>query len=139
MCCRFDESTQHVELDYPRDMAMWKDVPYGGLDSAFKLNGTKYVVKLSILLNYIILVKIITFILWGYIRKLVLLTYIYLLGYFNSYYFMIFRNNLLLQREIILGVWRSTYEGKTPKSDSVSAILDGMPWQRRTQRISVRT
>ncbi|RWS17665.1 Matrix metalloproteinase-16-like protein [Dinothrombium tinctorium] len=31
---RFDEKTQKVELDYPRDMAIWKGVPYD-IDAAF--------------------------------------------------------------------------------------------------------
>ncbi|CAL4065532.1 unnamed protein product, partial [Meganyctiphanes norvegica] len=41
MYWRFDESIQHVELDYPRDMVMWSGVPYN-VDSAFKYNGTTY-------------------------------------------------------------------------------------------------
>ncbi|XP_055537460.1 matrix metalloproteinase-2 [Wyeomyia smithii] len=32
---RFDEDTNHVELDYPRDMSMWKGVGYN-IDSAFQ-------------------------------------------------------------------------------------------------------
>ncbi|KAA0201316.1 hypothetical protein HAZT_HAZT002594 [Hyalella azteca] len=36
---------EHVELDYPRDMSMWKGVPYDGIDAAFKLNGTTYFFK----------------------------------------------------------------------------------------------
>ncbi|KAF2351043.1 Peptidase M10 metallopeptidase [Trinorchestia longiramus] len=45
MYWRFDESVKHVELDYPRDMMMWKGVPYGSIDAAFKLNGTTYFFK----------------------------------------------------------------------------------------------
>lgn len=41
MYWRFDETVQHVELDYPRAMDMWRGVPYG-IDSAFKFNGTTY-------------------------------------------------------------------------------------------------
>ncbi|XP_050696961.1 matrix metalloproteinase-2-like [Eriocheir sinensis] len=41
MYWRFDESIQHVELDYPRAMDMWQGVPYN-IDSAFKHNGTTY-------------------------------------------------------------------------------------------------
>nr|XP_045617604.1 matrix metalloproteinase-2-like [Procambarus clarkii] len=41
MYWRFDETIQHVELDYPRAMDMWRGVPYG-IDSAFKFNGTTY-------------------------------------------------------------------------------------------------
>lgn len=41
MYWRFDETIQHVELDYPRAMDMWRGVPYN-IDSAFKHNGTTY-------------------------------------------------------------------------------------------------
>lgn len=41
MYWRFDETVQHVELDYPRAMDMWRGVPYG-IDAAFKFNGTTY-------------------------------------------------------------------------------------------------
>ncbi|KAK4289617.1 hypothetical protein Pmani_037423 [Petrolisthes manimaculis] len=41
MYWRFDETIQHVELDYPRAMDMWRGVPYN-IDSAFKFNGTTY-------------------------------------------------------------------------------------------------
>ncbi|XP_045126892.1 matrix metalloproteinase-2-like [Portunus trituberculatus] len=41
MYWRFDEAIQHVELDYPRAMDMWRGVPYN-IDSAFKHNGTTY-------------------------------------------------------------------------------------------------
>ncbi|XP_042236595.1 matrix metalloproteinase-25-like isoform X3 [Homarus americanus] len=41
MYWRFDETIQHVELDYPRDMDMWRGIPYG-IDAAFKFNGTTY-------------------------------------------------------------------------------------------------
>lgn len=33
--CRFDEDIGRVELDYPRDMAMWKGVGYN-IDSVFQ-------------------------------------------------------------------------------------------------------
>jgi len=35
MYWRFDEEIQHVELDYPRDMAMWRGVPYN-IDAVFQ-------------------------------------------------------------------------------------------------------
>lgn len=38
---RFDEETGKVELDYPRDMSMWKGVPYN-IDAVFQhTNGTE--------------------------------------------------------------------------------------------------
>jgi hypothetical protein len=35
MYWRFDEDEMHVELDYPRDMSMWRDIGYN-IDSAFQ-------------------------------------------------------------------------------------------------------
>jgi hypothetical protein len=35
MYWRFDEDEMHVELDYPRDMSMWKGIGYD-IDSAFQ-------------------------------------------------------------------------------------------------------
>lgn len=35
MTNRFDEETGKVELDYPRDMSMWKGVPYN-IDAVFQ-------------------------------------------------------------------------------------------------------
>ena len=35
MYWRFDETVQHVELDYPRDMSMWGGIP-SDIDSVFK-------------------------------------------------------------------------------------------------------
>jgi matrix metalloproteinase-16 (membrane-inserted) len=35
MYWRFDEEIQHIELDYPRDLAMWKGVPYN-VDAVFQ-------------------------------------------------------------------------------------------------------
>lgn len=32
---RFDEDEMQVELDYPRDMSMWRGIGYG-IDSAFQ-------------------------------------------------------------------------------------------------------
>lgn len=32
---RFDEDEMFVELDYPRDMSMWRGIGYG-IDSAFQ-------------------------------------------------------------------------------------------------------
>lgn len=32
---RFDEDEMHVELDYPRDMSMWRGIGYD-IDSAFQ-------------------------------------------------------------------------------------------------------
>ncbi len=40
MYWRFDESVQHVELDYPRDISIWKGVPYN-VDSAFRYTDGK--------------------------------------------------------------------------------------------------
>ncbi|KAL7635601.1 UNVERIFIED_CONTAM: hypothetical protein RMT77_014670 [Armadillidium vulgare] len=45
MYWRFEEGNiSHVELDYPRDMVMWRGVPYN-IDAAFKYNGTTYFFK----------------------------------------------------------------------------------------------
>lgn len=44
MYWRFDENEQRVELDYPRDMTIWKGVPYN-IDAAFQWNGTTYFFK----------------------------------------------------------------------------------------------
>lgn len=35
MYWRFDEDEMHVELDYPRDMSMWRGIGYD-IDSAFQ-------------------------------------------------------------------------------------------------------
>ena len=35
MYWRFDEDVGHVELDYPRDMSMWRGIGYN-IDSAFQ-------------------------------------------------------------------------------------------------------
>ena len=35
MYWRFDEEIQHIELDYLRDLAMWKGVPYN-MDAVFQ-------------------------------------------------------------------------------------------------------
>ena len=40
MYWRFDEEIQHIELDYPRDLAMWKGVPYN-VDSVFQARDKK--------------------------------------------------------------------------------------------------
>ncbi|XP_065577368.1 matrix metalloproteinase-2-like isoform X2 [Artemia franciscana] len=40
MYWRFDEEEQTVELDYPRDMSMWKGVPYN-IDSVFQWTDSK--------------------------------------------------------------------------------------------------
>jgi hypothetical protein len=40
MYWRYDEEVQHVELDYPRDMAMWKGVPYN-IDAVFQYHDKK--------------------------------------------------------------------------------------------------
>jgi len=43
--CRYDEEAGNVELDYPRDMSMWKGVPYN-IDSVFQYtNGKTYFFK----------------------------------------------------------------------------------------------
>ena len=40
MYWRYDEEAGSIELDYPRDMSMWKGVPYN-IDSVFRYkNGT---------------------------------------------------------------------------------------------------
>ena len=40
MYWRFDEDIQHVELDYPRDIQMWKGIPYN-LDAVFQWHNRK--------------------------------------------------------------------------------------------------
>lgn len=35
LICRFDEDLNHVELDYPRDMSIWRGIGYY-IDSAFQ-------------------------------------------------------------------------------------------------------
>ncbi len=40
MYWRFDEGIQHVELDYPRDLSMWKGVPEN-FDAVFQYNDQK--------------------------------------------------------------------------------------------------
>ena len=37
MYWRFDEGIQHVELDYPRDLDMWKGVPEN-FDAVFQVS-----------------------------------------------------------------------------------------------------
>jgi len=45
MYWRYDEEAGNVELDYPRDMSMWKGVPYN-IDSVFQYtNGKTYFFK----------------------------------------------------------------------------------------------
>lgn len=39
---RFDEDIGRVELDYPRDMAMWKGVGYN-IDSVFQWKDRKHI------------------------------------------------------------------------------------------------
>ena len=43
MYWRFDEGIQHVELDYPRDLSMWKGVPEN-FDAVFQVNKNIYYV-----------------------------------------------------------------------------------------------
>ena len=40
MYWRFDEDAENIELDYPRDMIMWKGVPYH-IDSVFQYTDKK--------------------------------------------------------------------------------------------------
>ena len=40
MYWRFDEEIQHIELDYPRDLAMWKGVPHN-VDAVFQTRDKK--------------------------------------------------------------------------------------------------
>ena len=40
MYWRYDEEVKHVELDYPRDMLMWKGVPYN-IDAVFQYHDRK--------------------------------------------------------------------------------------------------
>ena len=45
MYWRFDEEIQHVELDYPRDLSVWRGVPYS-VDAAFQfIDGKTYFFK----------------------------------------------------------------------------------------------
>lgn len=45
MYWRFDEDEMHVELDYPRDMSMWRGIGYG-IDSAFQYKDGKFLISL---------------------------------------------------------------------------------------------
>lgn len=45
MYWRYDEDEGHVELDYPRDMSIWRGIPYD-IDSAFQYKDGK-LVKIS--------------------------------------------------------------------------------------------
>jgi len=45
MYWRFDEDEMHVELDYPRDMSMWRGIGYN-IDSAFQYKDGKKKKKL---------------------------------------------------------------------------------------------
>lgn len=38
--CRFDEDIQRVELDYPRDMSIWRGIGYH-IDAAFQYKDGK--------------------------------------------------------------------------------------------------
>lgn len=38
--CRFDEDIHHVELDYPRDMSIWRGIGYH-IDAAFQYKDGK--------------------------------------------------------------------------------------------------
>lgn len=40
LCCRFDEDVKHVELDYPRDMSIWRGIGYH-IDAAFQWKNGK--------------------------------------------------------------------------------------------------
>ena len=40
MYWRYDEEVQHIELDYPRDIQMWKGVPYD-IDGVFQYHNKK--------------------------------------------------------------------------------------------------
>ena len=40
MYWRYDEEVQHIELDYPRDIQMWKGVPYH-IDGVFQYHNKK--------------------------------------------------------------------------------------------------
>ena len=40
MYWRYDEEVQHIELDYPRDIQMWKGVPYD-IDGVFQYHDKK--------------------------------------------------------------------------------------------------
>ena len=40
MYWRYDEEVQSIELDYPRDMQMWKGVPYN-IDAVFQYHDKK--------------------------------------------------------------------------------------------------
>lgn len=51
---RFDEEIQHTELDYPRDMVIWKGVPYN-IDAAFQWKDGKDDGVLRLIRNFIVL------------------------------------------------------------------------------------
>ena len=40
MYWRFDEEEQYVELDYPRDLVMWRGIPYN-IDAVFQWHDKK--------------------------------------------------------------------------------------------------
>ena len=40
MYWRFDEEEQYVELDYPRDIVMWRGIPYN-IDAVFQWHNKK--------------------------------------------------------------------------------------------------
>lgn len=40
LTCRFDEDISHVDLDYPRDMSIWRGIGYY-IDSAFQYKDGK--------------------------------------------------------------------------------------------------
>lgn len=42
---RYDEEAGSVELDYPRDMSMWKGVPYN-IDAVFQYTNGRYTINI---------------------------------------------------------------------------------------------
>lgn len=51
---RFDEETQKVELDYPRDMSIWRGVGYN-IDAAFRYKDGKFWLKFFFFIKFSII------------------------------------------------------------------------------------
>lgn len=55
---RYDESEGRVELDYPRDMSLWREVPYH-IDAAFQYTDGMYVYKVHYYFFFSIMIIVI--------------------------------------------------------------------------------